>query len=141
MSDTPWKVPDGYEVDATGRIFSSVSDWRGYGRREMAHSIDDHGYALVRLTVDGQRKKYRVHQLVCGAYNGPKPSPLHEVRHLDGNRLNNEAANLAWGTRSENALDRQRHGTQFNPPWHDPAFRESQTQAIRNGWARKKANG
>ena len=34
----------------------------------------------------------------------------------------------------------QRHGTQFNPPWHDPDFRASQSQAMRDGWARKTAN-
>ena len=34
-----------------------------------------------------------------------------ECRHLDGNRLNNKANNLAWGTHSQNQMDKHRHGT------------------------------
>jgi hypothetical protein len=141
MSGENWTLPPGYRVTRDGRVFSTDSNWRGYGAREMAQHINKDGYAVVRLTVDGKRKKFRVHQLVCGAFHGPKPTPDHEVRHLDGDRTNNEARNLTWGTRSENALDRQRHGTQFNPPWHDPVFRASQVAALRAGWERKRANG
>jgi len=141
MTDQPkWTLPAGYSATRDGRIFSEDSNWRGCGKREMAQQPDKDGYMLVRLTVGGGRKKFRVHQLVCGVFNGPKPTPDHEVRHLDGNPGNNAAGNLVWGTRSENALDRQRHGTQFNPPWHDPDFRASQSQAMRDGWARKTAN-
>jgi hypothetical protein len=34
------------------------------------------------------------------------------VRHLDGDMLNNWAANLRYGTRSENVFDAVAHGTQ-----------------------------
>lgn len=30
---------------------------------------------------------------------------------MNGDRLDNRASNLTWGTRSENAFDRNRHGT------------------------------
>lgn len=33
-----------------------------------------------------------------------------ECRHLDGNRHNNRASNLAWGTRRENVQDTHKHG-------------------------------
>jgi hypothetical protein len=51
-----------------------------------------------------------VHRLVCEAFEGLPPSPDHEVRHLDGDRLNNHATNLRWGTRQENVRDTIRHG-------------------------------
>lgn len=50
-----------------------------------------------------------VHQLVALAFLGPCP-PGQEVRHLDGDPLNNRADNLAYGTRTENILDVYRVG-------------------------------
>ena len=50
-----------------------------------------------------------VHQLVARVFLGPCP-PGQEVRHLDGNPLNNRLDNLAYGTRAENILDVLRVG-------------------------------
>jgi hypothetical protein len=41
-----------------------------------------------------------------------------EVRHLNGKRDDNRVANLAWGTRTENAADRLAHGTDWNGDKH-----------------------
>jgi hypothetical protein len=100
-----------YEAMSDGSIWSN-SGWRGSERRKLTPTISKGGYLAVRLVVNGVRKKFLVHRLICTAFHGPKPTPLHEVRHLDGSRTNNSAANLAWGTRSENAMDRKDHGTE-----------------------------
>jgi hypothetical protein len=50
-----------------------------------------------------------VHKLVALAFLGPRPDG-QEVRHLDGDPLNNRADNLAYGTRTENLLDIYRAG-------------------------------
>lgn len=50
-----------------------------------------------------------VHSLVAEAFHGPRPRGL-EVKHLDGVRSNCAAANLAYGTKAENAADRELHG-------------------------------
>lgn len=50
-----------------------------------------------------------VHSLVARTFHGPCP-PGQEVRHLDGNPLNNRADNLAYGSRTENILDVYRVG-------------------------------
>ena len=50
-----------------------------------------------------------VHSLVAATFLGPCPK-RHEVRHLDGNGVNNRKTNLAYGTRSENNKDIVRHG-------------------------------
>jgi len=34
-----------------------------------------------------------------------------ECRHLDGDKTNNNASNLKWGTKLENVGDRKAHGT------------------------------
>jgi len=104
------KAP-GYAVSRDGRVFSLVSNWRGYGERELATGRNSDGYASVRVMIDGRRKQLTVHRLVADAFLGPRPSPTHQVRHLDGDRMNPSAANLAWGTAKENAEDRDRHGT------------------------------
>ena len=53
-----------------------------------------------------------VHRLVAETFLGPCPDG-QEVRHLDGNPLNNCLENLAYGTRRENILDVYRIGR----PW------------------------
>lgn len=55
-------------------------------------------------------KGYYVHQLMCQIWRGPRPAGA-QVRHLDGNRLNNSVKNLVWGTPAENAADKVLHGT------------------------------
>jgi hypothetical protein len=50
-----------------------------------------------------------VHHLVAEAFLPPKPSPAHQLRHLDGDSENNRASNLAWGTSLDNHADRRRH--------------------------------
>lgn len=54
-----------------------------------------------------------VHALVASAFIGPRPDG-QEVRHLDGDRLNPNVANLAYGTRSQNRIDCVQHGTDHN---------------------------
>lgn len=49
------------------------------------------------------------------AWLGMPPTPKHEVCHRDGNRSNNHADNLYWGTRSENMRDAVAHGTRYKP--------------------------
>ena len=64
----------------------------------------------VELFLYDRKKLYRVHQLVASVFVGPRPSPQHEVRHLDGNPENNLPGNLKWGTAQDNADDRESHG-------------------------------
>lgn len=68
------------------------------------------GYLFVRLTINGKRKKWMLHKLMAELFLEPRPSKFHEIRHLDGLKQNNRADNLAWGTRKENADDRENHG-------------------------------
>jgi DNA-binding XRE family transcriptional regulator len=65
---------------------------------------------LVALSVNGRQSPVHVHTCVALAYHGPRPTPIHQVRHRDGNRTNNHADNLAWGLPVENAADREDHG-------------------------------
>lgn len=68
---------------------------------------------LRRPGPGGTRAQKRVHVLVALAFHGPRP-PGMQVRHLNGNHTDNRAANLRYGTPSENQYDRVRHGTHPN---------------------------
>lgn len=121
MRDEEWRPIPGfigyYEASSLGRIRSlprrGKKRNRVYGGQIRKPVIAGNGYYGVRLSVHNVKRTYMVHELVCAAFHGAKPSPGRtcEVRHLDGNPLNCRADNLCWGTHSENELDKVRHGT------------------------------
>jgi len=76
----------------------------------LKHNIDSGGYAQVCLFNHTKKKTVGVHVLVLTAFVGPCPAGM-ETLHEDGVRANNQLSNLRWGTRSENAKDKIRHGT------------------------------
>jgi hypothetical protein len=73
---------------------------------------NSHGYPSVTVKTENGMKKALVHVLVCEAFHGQKPTPSHQVRHLNGIRSDCRSDNLVWGTPSENAMDRKAHGTE-----------------------------
>ena len=119
------KRTPGYEVTRDGKVISIGSNWRGYGNRELRQSLNASGYPSVRLVIDGVRRHLPVHKLVAIAHLPPRPSELYEIRHLDGNRLNSQADNLAWGPSKENAADRDAHGTTSRGAAHSAAIKAS----------------
>ena len=82
-----------YEVSNLGR----VSNYR----KVMRPFINNSGYEVVDLRVNGTRTKKLVHRLVAQAFI-PNPNNKCEVNHIDGNKLNNSVDNLEWVTSSEN---------------------------------------
>jgi hypothetical protein len=79
--------------------------------RILKPRADGGGYLYVRLGRGSEPQlPAKVADLAAAAFIGPKPRG-HDVRHLDGLKTNNAAANLAYGTRSENMADARRHGT------------------------------
>lgn len=106
--EIPLGVP-GYTVGSSGSIYS-YTGWRGGGKRRLAQHADNDGYLRVRIKCKGKTISRKVHRIVCEAFHGCKANRLHQIRHLDGNKLNNSAENLSWGTAKENAHDRDMHG-------------------------------
>lgn len=47
----------------------------------------------------------KVHFAVCEAFNGPPPTGLKRVRHLNENGLDNRPENLAWAAQKTNMND------------------------------------
>jgi len=102
-----------YEVSNEGRVRSYCERGGHYRILPTSHEMRQsrmgryRGVALCDGV--GKARKTYVHRMVMGAFGGSRPSGC-EVRHLDGDRLNNRIDNLAWGTRAENMQDMVRHG-------------------------------
>lgn len=102
-----------YEVSNRGRIRSHV---RRSPRILQPWLVK--GYPMVGFQrIGGRRPCQLVHVLVAEAFIGPRPEGL-QVRHLDGNRLNSDVANLAYGTPTENSEDTIAHG-------HHPGYEQT----------------
>jgi hypothetical protein len=116
-----------YEVSSEGRVRSLPRrDRLGRPVGGLILRLKDrgNGYRFITLNHDGSKTHRDVHALVALAFLGPRPDD-REVRHLDGDPLNCRATNLAYGTRSENMLDKVRHGTHHEAnKTHCPARHE-----------------
>lgn len=95
-------VGHAYAVSNYGRAVSSArGKWK-----PMKPTLMASGY----LSLNFGENSGLAHRIVVSAFDGPPPSDQHtDVRHLDGNKSNNELTNLRYGTRSENMLDVLRH--------------------------------
>lgn len=112
MTAEEWRTVAGfpdYQVSSVGRVVS----YKRQRPRELAGVVGTSGYQKVTLAGDREKSTKHIHVLVCEAFHGPRPEGMW-VRHLDGNKGNNAAANLAWGTPAENAADTRKHGTHMN---------------------------
>lgn len=81
----------GYFVTEDGRVFSNKS-----GKLiELKCRVNEHGYSVVRLCLNGKKVNKRVHRLVAETYIN-NPHNLPEVNHKDENKTNNNVSNLEW---------------------------------------------
>lgn len=100
--DSP-SLPE-YEVSSLGRVRRKPylapmpkGGFRQYGGQP--HYGVDSGEG--RMTFVFRGKTYKVHQLVCEAFNGPRQEG-QVCMHLNSNYKDNRPENLAWGTQKEN---------------------------------------
>lgn len=96
-----------YEIQENGDVISLKLG----KRRKLKPAPDGFGHLYVCICNDGKVKNMKLHRLVALQYLPPQPSPKHEIRHIDGNKINNHFSNLCWGTHAENQADMVRHGT------------------------------
>lgn len=97
----------GYRVGSDGSILS----FKNGNKWKQLKLTQGKVYLVVRLTSSYRVSKVHfVHRVICKAFHGECPNEM-ECRHLDGNTHNNTSMNLAWGTHSENQMDKHRHGT------------------------------
>lgn len=108
-----------YEVNTQGVVRSWFIGGTRQQRRRQPHYkklvTGKDGY--LRVTFHEKRKgsaarveTYSIHRLVALVFLPTRDATL-DVAHLDGNKANNNAANLKWCTRKENESHKVDHGT------------------------------
>jgi len=95
-----------YRFTASGRVISLIGK-----RPRYLKPIQMGAYVGLQLrNSDGVIVREYLHRLICEAFRGQCPDG-YQCRHLDGDKSNNKADNLDWGTASQNNLDKRKHGT------------------------------
>lgn len=107
MNRMEWRPVVGYEglyeINEAGGMRSLPREIKHHTGKIMLRKARPlrwctHGkYAQVTLTKDGRSRTVIVHAAVAAAFIGPRPEGAL-IRHKDGNRLNNDFRNLAYGT-------------------------------------------
>ena len=90
-------IDHNYKVDEEGNVYSRTR--RNTRGGMMTPTLMTSGYLSVTLHPGNRR--VTIHGLVAEAFV-PNPDNLPQVNHKDGNKLNNNANNLEWCTRSHN---------------------------------------
>lgn len=141
-----WRVIPGftkYEASNTGRIRRRVGGAGASPLRVLKQTPRPDGYLRVTLYDDsGRMFTKQSHRIVCTSMHGELDA-MHAC-HKDGNRLNNHADNLYWGTAAENAADRVRHKAQRDSILYSHVGEKTETKqkrmAIKRLYATKKIN-
>lgn len=144
-----WKPVPGYKgfykVSDYGRVKSLArmvvrNGKRTYPIRERilkaSSDTKNDGRLSVSLSKKRKAKTHLVHLLVLVAFVGRCPKGK-ECCHWDGDPTNNHLENLRYGTRSENNLDKRRHGTDNRGSQHPRSvLNEKDAVEMRNEYAR-----
>lgn len=85
-------ILEGYTATRNGVIIGKLG-------RPIGDSINNEGYRVVSTAY----KTLSVHAVIAATFHGANTHMV--VDHIDGDKLNNRAANLRWVTRRINAID------------------------------------
>ncbi len=93
-------------------------------------AINHCGYVRYYLVFPDGRRGWRFcHRLVADAWLPPKQNDKQVVAHLNGDKSDNRAANLAWVTYAENESHKRLHGTALLGA-RNPAAKLTEDQVI-----------
>lgn len=105
-----YEVSDRGSVRSLNRIQMTRCGLRRYSGKVLKPCLRRDGYLCVTLARPGEQRQYTIHSLILTAFTEPRPEG-QEGRHGPGGKHDNSLGNLCWGTKSENAMDRLRDGT------------------------------
>lgn len=119
-----------YEVSCFGRI-KSLKRKRVPSNKILSQINHSAGYLSVALSDSVKVDKKLCHILVAEAFV-KKTNPNYVVNHKDGNKKNNIASNLEWGTSKHNSQEAIRLGlfTNFCENHHSSIFTNKQVSNI-----------
>ena len=105
------KYYDDYEISDRGNVRRTTSNGPSKAGQIIKSFPDKAGYLRINLRKNGKSTQFTIHRLVCSTFHGPPPDISEQTCHLDGDRLNNTASNLRWGTFVDNKNDIRRHNS------------------------------
>ena len=93
-----------YYITENGDVYSELNGKYGLlnGQlKKMKSRINDNGYEIIGLKIDGKSTTKRIHRMIAEMYiENPNNYPI--INHKDGNKLNNHISNLEWCSYSHN---------------------------------------
>lgn len=93
-------IKDGYYVDTSGKIYSSLSG----DMVELKQYLSKTGYFYVGLQKsNGKRKTFRAHRIVAMAFC-KREDGMNIVNHINGIKKDNRSVNLEWSNDSLNMI-------------------------------------
>lgn len=127
-----WRSIPGYE----GRYeVSDIGSVRNSAGRLIVSKVSGKYLSVGIYKHRTQRRNHSVHVLVLLAFKGPRPPGLVGA-HLDGDRSNNAAGNLAWVTPAENESHKRAHRELRGGTLSTTGkFSDAQVQIIREAYA------
>lgn len=99
-----------YEASADGLVRRARAGNRTSPWRVLKARLNTGGRYQAILSIRDKSLTRSVHRLVCLAFYGVPAEGMFAC-HTDGDKTNNRADNLHWGTNSQNQLESIAHGT------------------------------
>lgn len=135
MDIEKWTDVKGYEGLYKVSTFGNVKSI-GLNKKEriLKPEITKNNRCLVKLSKNGQTKKYQVHILVASAFID-NPYFYEQVNHLDENPQNNNVDNLEWCTGwYNNCYSMEKHLIAVNNVTHERKFYCSVNSTVYDGF-------
>lgn len=109
-----------YEVSSLGNVRRAKPGIATFVGRPISPIKSGTGYAVISVNDGSGKQKVRyLHHVVAEAFIGQRPDGF-VVNHRDGNKQNNEAANLEYVSRKENAVHAVRTISRYVGPKKPP---------------------
>jgi len=90
-----------YQISSHGNIRSLIATKGGVRTTLLKTQVDSKGYKRIRISIDGDKRSYKIHRLVASAFI-PNVEGKPQVNHMDGDKINNHVSNLEWVDNAEN---------------------------------------
>ena len=88
----------GYYISSDGIVYSDRMNKKKIRKQLSTRNV--HGFTVVTFSVNNKRYVRYVHLLVAEMFLTEKEDKSFQIRHKDGNKLNNDVSNLEWVPRN-----------------------------------------
>lgn len=103
LPNEEWRPIEGYQGKYLISNMGRVKSLKHYDARLLRAFANNKGYLRVCLCSNGQGRHFLVSRLVAAAFCvNDDPETKTTIDHIDNDKMNNKASNLAWCSLKEN---------------------------------------